>query len=1048
MVECPPRPVPLPVIFENIPDELRCLAQWVLWRYEWRSDKLKWDKPPYQFFGKFASATNSQTWTTFEVAQEAYENGLKLPVNDPLHFDGVGFVPRFDENAEFQIVLGDLDKCRDRDTGAISPEALRDLRSINSYCESSPSRTGLRFVARGAPPFPPGKMGRKKGRIELYQGGHYLTITGQRMPEYPATIETRPEELNAFYQKHFSESEPEQPNEEAQKDNDLKLTDERVMALAAQAHNSPKFLSLMSGSIEGYSSQSEADLALCQLIAFYTQDPAQIDRIFRRSGLFRDKWEREDYRQNTIGLALERTEEHYCGRGACGSGEPSLRMLTPEHSAGSVGVDPGTGCVARVTEITKPDGTVLKGIAWVSDCALHIHTETRAKDATEFIFCGTGARDKRPVKFTLSTDAASEPKRFRAALLGAFGARNLLGKIDLETVQKISVNPRNMRRVEVPVWAGRIPLVPGVDLASGVEYRLGAYTPAEVRAGDIGTAKERLRTLMRSHEYSPILVAVVLGAPAFARWHPNDRFGLGLWGESGSFKTTIAQLALAMFGEGYADDAALLKHGNAGTTIVGATTIFAFAGMLAQILDDVKTTNPKDSQSYVSLIHAVIEGKDKARGNKDGTLRDSKEFLCTPIITGEIRPEEASTTARVLNLVWSKAACNKDALTDVETHVSDLSIIGYHWLRFLAGSELNLVDGFNEARSKKFQEFSSKRYVNPGRLATIYTLVRSAWGLLRASPLGDVFDEFSSPFVESLDRAIEVQGQAVTGETELEKFMSGLREILASRPGIVQSLQGVTVLGSVIGKWTENGLFLLPTETLNELNKIRAFTQQPTVSSMTAALNAAGYLVADGRHLKKRVSLNGSQVRGWLIGPTSGIARPPCGLPETSDGEAHKTTKTTKTTPDEQENFSENFKKNHDRSVDEKDAHNSSGLSGLSGLVEERDREIDIDFDGTNDKTTHKTTASVSGLPSGRGEEQPGIGPHPRKDEPTPAPDIKLAAISEYGMSGWVDPAKLAHALKLPLPEVVAWLEANYVAYERSGGGTGYRQKRAGEASA
>jgi len=77
-----------------------------------------------------------------------------------------------------------------------------------------------------------------------------------------------------------------------------------------------------------------------------------------------------------------------------------------------------------------------------------------------------------------------------------------------------------------------------------------------------------------------------------------------------------------------------------------------------------------------------------------------------------------------------------------------------------------------------------------------------------------------------------------------------------------------------------------------------------------------------------------------------------------------------------------------------------------------------------------------------------GIGPHLRKDEPTPAnPDrIRAAAISEYGMNGWVDHAKVAHALELPLPEVVMWLQANYDAFERPGAGTGYRQRRAGEA--
>ncbi|MCX6677402.1 MAG: hypothetical protein NTU95_05595 [Methanothrix sp.] len=61
---------------------------------------------------------------------------------------------------------------------------------------------------------------------------------------------------------------------------------------------------------------------------------------------------------------------------------------------------------------------------------------------------------------------------------------------------------------------------------------------------------------------------------------------------------------------------------------------------------------------------------------------------------------------------------------------------------------------------------------------------------------------------------------------------------------------------------------------------------------------------------------------------------------------------------------------------------------------------------------------------------------------------IKAAAISEFGMAGWVDPTKLSLILRLPLEDVTTWLEANYTAYERPGGGIGYRQRRAGEAPA
>jgi putative DNA primase/helicase len=44
-------------------------------------------------------------------------------------------------------------------------------------------------------------------------------------------------------------------------------------------------------------------------------DPPRIDRIFRRSGLNREKWEREDYCERTINKALEGRTEFYCGAG-------------------------------------------------------------------------------------------------------------------------------------------------------------------------------------------------------------------------------------------------------------------------------------------------------------------------------------------------------------------------------------------------------------------------------------------------------------------------------------------------------------------------------------------------------------------------------------------------------------------------------------------------------------------------------------------------------------------------------------------------------------
>ena len=70
----------LPVLVENIPEELKVRPQWVVWKAEGE----KPDKVPYSAkTGHKASSTNLMTWSTFEEAIEAYEDS---------DCSGVGFV--------------------------------------------------------------------------------------------------------------------------------------------------------------------------------------------------------------------------------------------------------------------------------------------------------------------------------------------------------------------------------------------------------------------------------------------------------------------------------------------------------------------------------------------------------------------------------------------------------------------------------------------------------------------------------------------------------------------------------------------------------------------------------------------------------------------------------------------------------------------------------------------------------------------------------------------------------------------------------------------
>lgn len=59
-------------IFDNIPDELKILPQWVLWKAETREGKIT--KPPYKPQGGFANSTDPLTWSTFDACKKCLES--------------------------------------------------------------------------------------------------------------------------------------------------------------------------------------------------------------------------------------------------------------------------------------------------------------------------------------------------------------------------------------------------------------------------------------------------------------------------------------------------------------------------------------------------------------------------------------------------------------------------------------------------------------------------------------------------------------------------------------------------------------------------------------------------------------------------------------------------------------------------------------------------------------------------------------------------------------------------------------------------------------
>ncbi|MED0665676.1 phage/plasmid primase, P4 family [Bacillus badius] len=285
---------------QAFPAELTERRQWVLWKLEpvidektgkqkidEKTGKPKFTKVPYQINGRKAGSTDPQSWTSYNAALKHSHK-----------YNGVGYV--LTDTDPYTVI--DLDDCIIN--GEIQPEAKTLIDTLDSYTEYSQSGAGLHIFIKGRKP---GKRSKNTAKgFELYDNERFIVMTGNHLKGTPAEIHERQDMLNYIYDMYFSE--PEKEQREVRQTN-LKrspsLSDEEVLNIASRAKNGERFKVLYSGDDSAYGSQSEADQALCNFIAFYTQDGEQIDRIFTSSGLYREKWDRPDYKATTIQKAID-----------------------------------------------------------------------------------------------------------------------------------------------------------------------------------------------------------------------------------------------------------------------------------------------------------------------------------------------------------------------------------------------------------------------------------------------------------------------------------------------------------------------------------------------------------------------------------------------------------------------------------------------------------------------------------------------------------------------------------------------------------------------
>lgn len=276
--------------YENIPAEMREEKRWLVYRLEPGVANKK-NKIPYHPSGY--RCNDSTRGVTFEEAKAASKD-----------YSGLGFYV----DAPYLVI--DVDACVDPQTGLVSQYAADIIREVNSFSELSPSGTGVHIWCKATKP---GTACRKG--IEIYDSRRFMTCTGIVIPGVPNRVENR--DIFSLYSRMLAgEFQNSEAKIESSIPSDLKIseiessggvvTTKLQLLMTGEVSSEKPFVVVDAhGNSITYPSHSEADGALTVLLAFKHEGDAQkIDADFRVSCLYRQKWDRQDYRDQTIKSAI------------------------------------------------------------------------------------------------------------------------------------------------------------------------------------------------------------------------------------------------------------------------------------------------------------------------------------------------------------------------------------------------------------------------------------------------------------------------------------------------------------------------------------------------------------------------------------------------------------------------------------------------------------------------------------------------------------------------------------------------------------------------
>lgn len=262
-------------------DDLKQQKRWVCWKLTKVPGRDKPTKVPYQPNGRKAESDDPSTWSTYADC-----------IAVASQFSGVGYVLG---DGVFGV---DIDECCDAVTGKFTPESREIVIGLDTYAEYSYSGDGCHLLGLGDLDEKYRKNKRKVivkavpgcKQIEIKSEGFYFVYTGRHISKTPAELMQRQKQLDVLCQK-------------------IAAVTKASMSVSAP-DEAARFAKLWAGDMSDYAdNHSVADMALVGILARrFNNNPFLIDQEFSKSGLYREKWDRIDYKWSTIWKAIKGAE--------------------------------------------------------------------------------------------------------------------------------------------------------------------------------------------------------------------------------------------------------------------------------------------------------------------------------------------------------------------------------------------------------------------------------------------------------------------------------------------------------------------------------------------------------------------------------------------------------------------------------------------------------------------------------------------------------------------------------------------------------------------